>query len=101
MESREKIVDDLVEFLGHANFNAPYGITSDISEDKKYRNITFGIAGTLDAEIRVYGAKFLLLRWRNGSLEKFDNIHSLKSFIKDTWSYCFGVAKDDDGMIEF
>ena len=103
MSEREKTQNEVVEFLQSGNFNAPYGILAGIQKDKKnqeYRSVTFGMARTLDAEVRIYGPKFLLLRWNHGTLEKFDSVDSLKAFILETWGYCF-EPKGSDGMIEF
>lgn len=103
MDERKQIADYLVEFLSEGSFTAPYGILSGKAKDKNgksYQSVTFGIARTLDAEIRIYGTKFLLLRSNQNPLEKFDNIDSLKEFIKSRWDYCFSTV-DEEGMIDF
>ncbi len=80
------------QLMGEPKFNAPYGVLTGISKDNRYRTVTFGISRTLDAEIRVYGPHFILLRWetairklpRHGS-QKFTSITDLMKFLKETF----------------
>ena len=101
MNERQQIADYFEKMLSEAAFSAPYGVLQGNQKDKKgktYRSVTFGIARTLDAEIRIYGANFILLRWNNGTLEIFRSFKEVEKFIREKWSYCFS---SDDEVIEF
>lgn len=44
--------------------NEVMGCLEGISRDKRYRYITFSHARTLDGEVRVYGPKYIMIRWQ-------------------------------------
>ena len=60
---RAQITDEIVEFLHKNHLNSPY-LNSDISNDKKYRYIIFSKPRVLDAEVRVYNPKFIMVSWQ-------------------------------------
>jgi hypothetical protein len=65
VNSRGLVVEAIVDWLQESGtFDAPFGILTGLSEDKRYRSITFGRARVLDAEIRVYAPTFITLRYR-------------------------------------
>lgn len=54
---REMIQDDLVDFIRDLGYNAPYGILTNLKtlpRGGKVREITFGMARTLDATITIW-----------------------------------------------
>ena len=62
MTTRDATASTIVDWLNdrRSRFNAPYGI---LQRDRgKYIAIVFGVAGILDAEVRVYASNWLLLR---------------------------------------
>lgn len=50
----------------HPEYNAPWGVLESTSADRRYRSVTFGRARCLDAEVRIYSPKFVLVRWARG-----------------------------------
>ena len=63
---RSLIIESIESWLReNGTFDAPFGILSSVSPDKRYRSVAFGRAAVLDAEIRVYGTSFITLRYRS------------------------------------
>lgn len=83
---REMLASHLAARLrATGKWTAPYGILESRSTDRKYRSITFGIARTLDAEIRIYGPHYITLRYRRGRAtlyEVFHNMDDIEPFLK-------------------
>lgn len=79
--NREAIQNTLVEWLSERNFTAPYGIIK--GSHGQYRNITFGIARWLDAEIRIYSPTWLLYRDSDNMQQKFGCVNDLLGFLGD------------------
>lgn len=60
-----QVQEYLVECINQLNFDAPYGVLTGEQTNKNgrtYLSITFGRKRTLDAELRIFGEKFILLR---------------------------------------
>jgi hypothetical protein len=66
MSERSILSDKLIQHLNDAPdvWNAPWGVIDRMSTDKKFREITFGRAGILDATIRVYTPTYVTVKWR-------------------------------------
>lgn len=66
MSDRSILADKLTQYLNDAPdvWNAPWGVISEMSTDKKYREIVFGRAAILDATIRVYSPTYVTVKWR-------------------------------------
>lgn len=74
MSKREDIMLQISDFVEENRLARVYSGTG-ISEDKKYRYVLFSLPRNLDGEIRIYGPKFILVRYqtRYGSLPHRDN----------------------------
>jgi hypothetical protein len=95
MSERSNIANRIAQAIAaEPRFNAPYGVLTTRSSDARYYVVTFGRARILDAEVRVYGPKFILLKWRTAirwlpkdGLERvYDEsqaTHALQGFLKD------------------
>ena len=89
--SRSEMQDNLVTFLSeNPAWSAPYGILHSKRTDKNgrsYRSVTFGRARTLDAEAKIYGSSFIVLRWqgsinsRASSQQVFKSLQELFDFL--------------------
>ena len=92
MSKREDILRELVEVLSEKGLGEVYGIIEGISADNKYRSATFCQARVTDGEVRVYGPKFIQVKWTtaNRSLphqgsEIFNSVEDATNFIKNTF----------------
>ena len=92
VSQREQLLDELVEVLHEKGLNEVYGINTGIADIKKYRYATFCRARVLDGEVKVFGTKFIQIKWEtaNRSLpqrgsEVFRSIDEAKEFIKKTF----------------
>lgn len=95
MSERSNIAGRIAEAIrSEPRFDAPFGVNVGRREGGRYYGITFGRARILDAEVRVYGPKFILLRWqtairwlpREGLERVYDEgqaVHALQGFLKD------------------
>jgi hypothetical protein len=95
MSERSNIANRIAtEILKDPRFDAPFGVLTHRSPDGRYYGVTFGRARILDAEVRVYGPKFILIRWRTairwlpqeGAERVYDEgqaVHALQGFLKD------------------
>lgn len=83
--ARLAIQEELYDFLtDHADvFNAPYGILKGVHVN--YYNITFGIAGRVDAEIHIYNPKWLLYRDSRANMQKFKTLAALRAYLEETY----------------
>jgi len=85
-ETRERVQNDLIEWLRHSQrWTAPYGILDSKSPDHKYRSVTFGIARTLDAEVRIYSPKYIVLHSSRDGWTKFTSFKALVSFLEEQY----------------
>jgi hypothetical protein len=92
MSKRENILQEFVDLLSNKGLNEVYGIIEGISPDNKYRSATFCQARVTDGEVRVYGPKFIQIKWttanrslpHNGS-EIFNSVEDATNFIKNTF----------------
>ena len=65
MSDREELAGRVETFLHEQGvFDAPYGILARKHASGKYREITFGRARFLDATVRVYTPKYIMVKWR-------------------------------------
>jgi len=82
-QSRSVLVDELVEFLrASGRWTAPYGIIANRHESNRYHVIVFGIARALDADVRIYGPSFILLRTsRHPTSQKFTSLAALREHL--------------------
>jgi hypothetical protein len=73
MSKREELMKEVLSFVERNYLASVYG-GCGLSEDKKYRYILISKPRVLDGEIRIYGEKFLLLKYtaRYGSLPRND-----------------------------
>lgn len=92
MSKREDILRELVDVLSEKGLGEVYGIIEGISSDNKYRSATFCQARVTDGEVRVYGPKFIQVKWTtaNRSLphqgsEIFNSVEDATNFIKNTF----------------
>jgi len=74
MSKREEIMDQISEFIEENHLARVYS-GSGVSSDKKYRYVLFSLPRNLDGEVRIYGPRFILVRYqtRYGSLPHRDN----------------------------
>jgi hypothetical protein len=59
------IQDAIYQWALSNGFDAPYGVLTgewEGSNGKKYKSVTFGRAGTLDANVIIYNKTFILLK---------------------------------------
>lgn len=82
----QDIQQELMQFIQGLNFNAPYGILESQGRSRQgrpYHSITFGRAQTLDAEIQIYGPRFMTLRHSRNRLnmEVYRSLEDLKSVL--------------------
>lgn len=89
MSKREELQNELVALLHTGHFNAPYGIVSGKSPDNKYREVGFGRAGTLDVSVKIYGPRFILLKYNNGAHIRFESMKDTIKYIMMNWGHCF------------
>jgi hypothetical protein len=88
MSPREQLANDISEYLENCNCTAPYGVLSGIESTKsggKCRVVTFGLARSLDATIRIYSVDRIALRHsrsRYGKDEVFKNTADLYSYLE-------------------
>lgn len=87
MSVRQKLENELVSFLNKEKLNDSYGVITE--HHGRYRSVTFCRSKITDAEIRIYGPNFLLLKWQTGNRslpfngqEKFKSVDGLKEFIR-------------------
>lgn len=92
MSEREELLDQIVEVLHEKGLNEVYGINTGIADTKKYRYATFCRARTLDGEVKVFGKKFIQIKWEtaNRSLpqrgsEVFRSFEEAKEFLEKTF----------------
>jgi len=87
VESRERVQRDLIEWLRAKNgrWSAPYGILESKSPDRRYRSVTFGIARTLDTEVRIYSMKYFILHSSRDGWLKFTSFRALTSFLEEQY----------------
>lgn len=95
MSERSNIANRIADAIrAEKRFDAPFGVIVGRSPDKRYYSVTFGRARSLDAECRVYGPKFILLRWqtairwlpREGAERVYDEgqaVRALRGFLED------------------
>lgn len=77
----QAIIDSIEQWAKAKNFNAPYGILTNSSVNKKgvkYLSITFGRARTLDATVEVYNRNFMILRTSRYGSQVFKNFADLQ-----------------------
>lgn len=74
MSVREDIMNEIADFVSDNRLASVYS-GCGLSGDKRYRYVLISIPRNLDGEIRIYGPKFILLRYttRYGSLPHNDN----------------------------
>ncbi|MAE81508.1 MAG: hypothetical protein CMB80_02140 [Flammeovirgaceae bacterium] len=63
MSARTEIADKLKTFLMENSLGEVYGIIEGYGPNKRYRSLTFCRARSIDGEIRIYGAKFIVISW--------------------------------------
>ena len=63
---RENILNKIVEVLHEKGMDEVYGVQTGIADTKKYRYATFCRARTLDGEVKVFGSKFIQIKWQRG-----------------------------------
>lgn len=95
MSERSNIANRIAEAIrAEPSFDAPFGVIVGRPEGGRYYSVTFGRARILDAEVRVYGPKFILLRWqtairwlpREGAERLYDEtqaVRALAGFLKE------------------
>jgi hypothetical protein len=67
--TRDAVAEEIYQYCQRRDFNAPYGILMGNHTNKtgkKFIEITFGRARTLDATVSVYGPKFILIKTSRG-----------------------------------
>ena len=74
MSKRQEIMNEISDFVSNNRLAGVYS-GSGLSEDKRYRYILLSRPRVLDGEVRVYGEKFLLVRFttKYNSLPRNDN----------------------------
>lgn len=86
MSPREQTQQDLISWISETGrFNAPYGILESVSDDKKYRSVTFGIARITDIEVRIYSAKWLWINDVRHGATKVGSLDDLKALLTEWW----------------
>ncbi len=93
MSARSEFAEKLADQLVALGLNDAYGVNILQSHVRgKPYVITFCKAATLDAQLTVYGEKFILVKWqtayrdmpRDGQ-EKFDSEAAAMQFVKDSF----------------
>jgi hypothetical protein len=93
MSARSDLADSIAEQLIDLDLNDAYGVNVGQSHVKgKPYVISFCKARVLDAQVTLYGPKFVLVKWqtafrdmqRDGQ-EKFDSVADAMSFIKTSF----------------
>jgi len=84
--TREAVAELLYNYIQahESNFNAPYGVLmgNHVNQTgKKYVQVAFGRARTLDASVDVYGPKFIYFRTSSGRRELVRSLDAAKEFI--------------------
>lgn len=85
MSKTTEVFDSIYAIIRGSNFNAPYGVldsTGASPSGKKYKSITFGRARTLDAEVRIYGPSFIMIRTSRHGQQVFRDATNAIDFIK-------------------
>lgn len=85
MSKMIEVFDSIYAAVNDTDFNAPYGVldgTGVSPSGKKYKSITFGRARTLDAEVRIYGSSFIIIRTSRHGQQVFRDATSAIDFIK-------------------
>ena len=85
---REKILNKLVEVLQKKGLDEVYGIQTGLADNKKYRYATFCRARTLDGEVKVYGSKFIQIKWQRSGRwgnEVCRSLNEAKEFLEKTF----------------
>ena len=74
MSKREDIMLQVSDFIEEKHLARVYS-GCGLSDNKKYRYVLFSLPRNLDGEVRIYGPKFILVRYqtRYGSLPHQDN----------------------------
>ncbi len=82
---REQLQLDFIAWLQARRdcWSAPYGILDGRSGDGKYRTVTFGIARALDAEVRIYGPRYLLLHSSADGWMKFTAYDAMIDYLTE------------------
>jgi hypothetical protein len=62
--ARQQIAERLAEFVSHNRMAEIFGGDVTLSKDKRYYNVLFSRARTLDGGIRVYSPKFIQIGWQ-------------------------------------
>ena len=89
LTDRAKLQSDIVKWLckKHRCYNAPYGVLTGLHQNPrgsgKFRTVTFGKAGTLDAVLTIWSEKKLILSSSRdgGQPEEFTSV-------QDFYDYC-------------
>lgn len=84
--TREAVAELLYNYVKthELNFNAPYGVLMGNHVNKtgkKYVQVSFGRARTLDASADVYGPKFIYFRTSSGRTELVRSVDAAMKFI--------------------
>lgn len=61
MSIREDLANDFASFLGKLKLNDSYGI--NVTKNKTFYSVTFCRARSVDGEVRIYGPKFIQIRF--------------------------------------
>jgi hypothetical protein len=73
MSPRQELAERIANFICVSNLTLPYG--GCVVKEGKYYSVLFCMPRDLDGEVRVYGPKFIQIRYttRFGSLPHVDN----------------------------
>lgn len=86
--SPSQVQQDLIQFIQEQNFNAPYGVLESQGRSqtgRRYLSITFGRPRTLDAELQIYGAGFIVLRHSRDRFNRsvFNSVEAVKEALTE------------------
>lgn len=80
MIDRLHIVSKLVEYFENIGLNEVYGNIVGLSDDKKYRTVTFCKARYIDGLVRVYSPGFILVIINNEPNLVFKSFNETMSY---------------------
>lgn len=82
-EIQQKVYNWVTERLAY--FNAGYGVSENVHPNRnnsgKHLTVTFGSRRTLDAEVAIYGNRFIIFRSNRHGTIKFTGFDSLMEFL--------------------
>lgn len=89
MSVRSEIADGFAEYFHNVNLDDSYGVNVGKGDNNKCYEVTFCKARVLDGLVKVYGPKFIVVKWMTAyrdmdhkGMEKFVSFNDAIDFIK-------------------